>query len=872
MRLTRREVLQSLCIGVVGAPFLAGGMARAQAYTPFMLVLDGTDGAPARDKMRLLSEAIIRRNVPLGLALPADAGDEAFSAALALRAAYGGMFEPVVFLPGMETERVYFQMRRAGIAQARLAALATRSEDGALQHAACVTMLCRQGETEVPTLSGVRAGGFRTVLVMPKEDAPTSYSETENGIMHVAGGLRLGSLAELDERRGKITQRMASDEPAVLYVSLADITRFDDDRLAALAAALADFIAEAEDEGKIATILPSEFYLRSEAFSRDIALHLDLGSGAAPTDAETAFVKALTAAGIAFTRSGGADVTDGAGCPMLGTDPQMPDWQAVRAAAGVAFDLDKPEGEAAPVTCAVTAKEGPDAALLSSAGITVTAVLDGGEGNGGLDENGLLNVPVAFRIDGGLRIGNGRELAETLNTRLGHERDALVMVGGAALAEGGAGEVIAGVLGGLAVRKGNRVTGLGAFGAAVTGRDPIFGRLQRSQQMRFAETSAGEAVIDAAEKARLEADAELAWRYFTRLSDKWTGLAPASAEASGSSVVPYPFVTMWDIASQIFGLVAAHALGLATDDEFAEAAGKILKSLPATRIGKLRLPQANVSTRRGGAVENSYNASDTGRLLVALKLLAGRGLDKDVAAVLARWDLAATISQRRMHDIDDGRWKTYFRSNYAHYAARGFALWGMEVDTPYAPEPEDVATDRRMRILGKVADIGAVGTEPHTLEAMEFGASEAAQVISDVLFAAQVDEYRRTGRFVCVSESSIDRAPWFVYQGLEVDAEEDPWALETMVDRARYGTPEMRRALDVVNCKGAYLWNAVRPHAYSARLVEHVRERGRVPGLGFASGIYAATGRQTTNYSDVNTNGVILEAIAYTLKGRTALL
>lgn len=880
MRLTRREVLQSLCIGVVGGRLLGGGVAVAQtAYTPFMLVLDGTDGTVSAHKVRVVAETIIRRNVPVALALPAEADGgaegEALRAALALKAAYDGMFEPAAFLPGMETERVYFQMRRVSLTQERLARLSTPGGGEGPRHPACLTMLCRQNGKDVPTLSGVRAGGFRNVLVMPKDDTPTAYSETENGIMHVAGGVHLASLADLEQRQARIAQRMASDEPVVLYVSLGDIARFDEERLAALAAALADFVAQAEDEGKIATILPSEFYLRSDAFSREIGLHLNLASGTTPAEAEVeaAFVKALTAAGIAFSRSGGTGTVDGTDCPALGADPQAPSWQAARAEAGRAFDLDRPQGEASPVICAVTEGGAPDAALLSSAGITVTTALDGGQGPAGLDENGLLRLPVTFRIDGGQRIGDGAELAEALNAWLGHERDAVVTVGGAAFAESGAGEVIAGILGGLAARKGNRVTGLGTFGAAVTGRDPIFERLRRSQQMRFAEAGAGEAVLDAAERARLEADAELAWRYFARLSDKETGLAPASAEVSGSSVVPYPFVTMWDIGSQIFGLVGAHTLGLATDDEFAEAAEKILKSLPATRIGKLRLPQANVSTRRGGAADNSYNASDTGRLLIALKYLGGHaGLEKEVAAVVVRWDLAATLSERRLRDIDDGVWKTYFRSNYAHYAARGFALWGLEVDTPYAPEPEDAATDRRMRILGRVADIGSVGTEPHTLEAMEFGASEASGLIADLLFAAQVDEYRRTGRFVCVSESSIDRAPWFVYQGLEIDAEDDPWTLETMVHRSRYRAPALREAIEVVNCKGAYLWNAVRPHAYSGRLVGHVRERGRVPGLGFASGIYAAMGRPTANYSDVNTNGIILEAIAYTLKGRKTLL
>ncbi|MDI6838677.1 MAG: DUF3131 domain-containing protein, partial [Rhizobiaceae bacterium] len=377
---------------------------------------------------------------------------------------------------------------------------------------------------------------------------------TENGIMHVAGGLRLASLSALNQRRTRITQRMVGDEPLVLYVSLAGLASLDNERLGSQAATLAGFVAQAEDEGKITTILPSEFYLRSDAFSREVALHLDIGSGNVPAAAEAAFLKALTAAGIAFSRSGGEAAAGGTDCPMLGADPGTSGWQAVRATAGAAFDLDRPMSEAAPVTCAVTDEEGLDAALLVSAGIAVRAALGERKTKPGLDENGLLEVPVALRIDGG-RISDGSELAETLKTRLGPERDALMVVSGAALATEGAGEVIAGILAGLSTGTGNHVTGLERYGQALVGRDPIFERLKRSDRMRFAGGGTGTETIDAAEKARLEADAELAWRYFTRLSDKETGLAPASAEASGSSVVPYSSVTMWDIASQIFGLV-----------------------------------------------------------------------------------------------------------------------------------------------------------------------------------------------------------------------------------------------------------------------------------------------------------------------------
>ena len=69
----------------------------------------------------------------------------------------------------------------------------------------------------------------------------------------------------------------------------------------------------------------------------------------------------------------------------------------------------------------------------------------------------------------------------------------------------------------------------------------------------------------------------------------------------------------------------------------------------------------------------------------------------------------------------------------------------------------------------------------------------------------------------------------------------------------------------------SYLWHAARPGRYSDKLISLVRDKARIKGLGFAAGIHETTGRQV-GLSEINTNGVILEAIDYSLNGQTALL
>jgi hypothetical protein len=122
-----------------------------------------------------------------------------------------------------------------------------------------------------------------------------------------------------------------------------------------------------------------------------------------------------------------------------------------------------------------------------------------------------------------------------------------------------------------------------------------------------------------------------------------------------------------------------------------------------------------------------------------------------------------------------------------------------------------------------------------------------------------------------VSEGPLDRKPWVTYQGLRFGADGDPWTVATIDNLTKYRTADFRDSVRMVSCRGAFLWAAVRRQAYSRTMLDYVRRRARIENLGFASGIYSASENPTAGYSDINTNGIILAAIAYSLGGHRPL-
>ena len=211
--------------------------------------------------------------------------------------------------------------------------------------------------------------------------------------------------------------------------------------------------------------------------------------------------------------------------------------------------------------------------------------------------------------------------------------------------------------------------------------------------------------------------------------------------------------------------------------------------------------------------------------------------------------------------VREGELQSSYISHSAHYAAMSFRRWGFDVKSPYEVLDGQPDCDGKMSLLAATAKIGPLGAEPLLLEAMDFGLAPETDYLADVLFAAQLREYETSGDLLCVSEGPINKSPWFTYQGLQFDAPDRTWVIDTVRDDPKFLTLEFQKENRVISSKASFLWAAHRPHSFSDTLVDYVRENAKTT-IGFASSIFSATNTPTHNYSDINTNGIILQAVA----------
>ena len=359
-------------------------------------------------------------------------------------------------------------------------------------------------------------------------------------------------------------------------------------------------------------------------------------------------------------------------------------------------------------------------------------------------------------------------------------------------------------------------------------------------------------------------DAKLAWRFIEKYTHDTTGICTGTVQSGLESILNNN-VTLWDIASQMFGILAARDMGLIASDEAASKVSLILESLPTVELDGHPLPPAlfNAATLR--PVGDKYDVCDTGRFLVALKALTEGGIvnEKHAQQVLSKWELQSSIQSGRMFSFGQGVWQDKTDSHCTHYVRNGFSHWGIRVDSAYYPLTDSATGDDQLRFLDRIAEIGHIATEPHLLEALELGHSQESRYIADVLFDAQVSSFERTGRYKCVSELPLNFEPWFAYQGLRVDrSEEEEWAITAVSGSEEYQSPDFLVNADIISSKAAYLWAAAYPHEYTAAVLNLIQSRARIPDEGFSVGIFSNTLEPLENYSDVNTNGIILMAIS----------
>lgn len=385
----------------------------------------------------------------------------------------------------------------------------------------------------------------------------------------------------------------------------------------------------------------------------------------------------------------------------------------------------------------------------------------------------------------------------------------------------------------------------------------------------------GEAKVSDKIAADLREDAAHAWKFFERKSAGRTGIAPPNIWPNGEGAYDsYDIVTMWDVGSIVLATLSARAIDLIDDATFEKRIPGILdfiKRATYTRKG-LKVPNFRSDIRTARSVEAGYDTTDTGRLFIALHIL-DKATNKrfDAASLFKGWNLDKTIVDGVMNDIKGGKFYPARSNIYRFYVSRAYDFWSVDHAAVYQGATPDKNEAARNAFLKELGEIGPIATEPSLVELIEVGSSPFAVVIADVLEKRQQERYKATGKLTSVSETPIDRDPWFTYQGLDLTREgEAAWTVYPYKTDKRWNTPSFAANNRVVNTKAAFLWFAARPSDYSEELWKLVRTDARSQDFGFHPGIFEKTGKPPANI-DLNTNATILESIAYILNGRVPL-
>ncbi|MGO4908109.1 DUF3131 domain-containing protein [Pseudorhodobacter sp. W20_MBD10_FR17] len=742
---------------------------------------------------------------------------------------YAGLIELAPFVTDLERQRPYFQARLASLALIQLSEtldIATLIRDGRK-----VSTIACFGQEERISFDGLRSAGVRTVMSFPKVGAlPLRNRVSPSNVLTVSGGRRVSIL---DPPDSLLTQQEAESHNILIF-SAADFGQGDVVSLAAPAAQFARAAAKMELLGKGGVTQSRDILVRDgTAFRRQVAVHLCgvPSDNATPNAAVADFAAMLTKTGIAHSASVGPDQgMDAASLGLWVPDTGQP----------VVIDL-------------------PYVQTPETQGAGVTLIL--GRTNAtwrGLDDAGNLHLPVSFEVAVPLREGK-------MARALGPVDDGVVLIHPSGVATPALQLSVLRALVGLGNDGVTDLCTLSDLVSTVLPPDPLLPVMQRTEAAApaFLRRSGGG---EQRNRDLLMEDARVAWRYFDNFTHKTTGLCQAAVSGSGSAESQYGRLTMWDIGSHINALIAAVDLGLIDEASFRARIKKVLRHLVGRKVSGAVLPPEEVIVATGRTTRN-FNASDTGRLLSVLSRLAKHRFADfpAIQALVASWDLKDVVIDGKFQSISGGLLISAASSQYADYSAQGLAAWGIAAQSPYAGFAERGSADQKMTLLETLAQLGPFGAEPVLLKILDRGPDAASDYVADTLFAAMLADYEGAGRLVCPSETPIDQSPWFIYQGLQLGSADRPWRV--VFDRDGEAIDESadtgRMAL---SCKAAYLWAAVIAHPHSNRLLGYVREKAR-DKVGFASCIYVDTGKATSNSTDINTNGIILQSIAAILLG-----
>lgn len=688
-------------------------------------------------------------------------------------------------------------------------------------------ILCdAKGKPTAPT--GVRASAVRNVLVRPTADTPVLSENWENGVVRFYGG----QLIEPNKPLPGLPVE-SKQHAALYYVSANALSGLLKGRLQTWSASFADVLLKFELQGKLALLTVSDLQFRDDFDQRRfVSVLLDMPGQIRPD--QQAAIRDLR---------------------QVLSDVQIP--FAIRPKGDV-FWLDQGENSivlhyaALPDTGAkpapVPAKANPGFVIDLKEKPSVTP---------GLDGRAVLHLPIK-RISAKMQAKNVEQLVTG-------SQDTVLLLNADVLTSKEIRRRVVASLHALRLDAVTQFVSLDTLAATLHTDEPVMVRHRLTRAAVAKSPRATLPKVSNAERERLLEDARHAWRYFEKYTERATGLCPATVNLRPGGQV-HRAVTMWDVGSNLNAMVAAVEIGLIERKEAEKTIKKILPNLIGRATDGRTLPQGWIRTDRHRWGIRDFDGCDAGRLLASLDNVRRRlGMRVELEKLVARWDLDKIVIKNEIHSVISRKLMTTYGSHCAHYSALAFRRWGLSVASPYETLGGRPSADGEVAMLEAVSKIGPLGSEPLLLEAMEMGMSPESAYLAEVLFAAMEEEYDKTGRLICVSETPIDQAPWFIYQGLELGSGPRSWRLDTVGHEPQFLTAEAAEKFLTFSTKAAFLWAAYRPGPFSAKLLEFARQNAR-NAIGFSSGVNVRTQQAMADYSDLNSNAIILQAIADMLR------
>lgn len=360
--------------------------------------------------------------------------------------------------------------------------------------------------------------------------------------------------------------------------------------------------------------------------------------------------------------------------------------------------------------------------------------------------------------------------------------------------------------------------------------------------------------------------AKLAWTYFENNTITETGMV--------NSVDNYTASTLWDSASYLMAAISAQRLEIISDVEFSQRVNALLESFAKLPLYDDVLPNKSYNTLTLEMVDYNNNptekgigwsAIDIGRVMVPLNILVWNYPDftPQVKKVTEAWDLAASVKEGDMYGamVEDG--ETVYvqegRLGYEEYASKSYQLMGHDVANAidYTAwlkfvEIYDINIPTDSRTPEKFKAHNYVVSEPYILDGIEFGWDQVSREFAERVYQVQEARYKDTGILTAVSEDNLDQAPYFVYNTVFTGGKIWNAITDDGGDASEFKT---------LSTKAAFGWHTLFDTEYTKKLMADVSSLND-PQKGWYSGRYELTG-EANEAITANTNGIILEALAY---------